>query len=125
MTLYRFALIPKTCDICDRMFIFEKYFTFPKMVGIEQKSIKLIECKKCHEKNKNNKPTKTEMPKVAEELTCWKCGKVLNEDNKSSLMYLSSPPKYTCKEFDPPTKVSTENSVVNYTKPITKLISSS
>lgn len=31
---------------------------------------------------------------------CWKCGKKLNNRNRSSVEYLSFPPKYTCKECE-------------------------
>lgn len=119
MTLYNFAFFPKTCDVCDRMFIFEKYFTFQKTVGIEYRSVKFIECKFCHEKeNETVVPSEENETKIETKQVCWKCGKVLDENNRSSLMYLSNPPKYTCKDCE-----LNKESSKSYTKPLTRLIS--
>ena len=32
---------------------------------------------------------------------CWKCGKALDDKNRSNLVYTSNPPKYSCKDCDP------------------------
>ena len=106
MTLYKFALIPKTCDKCDRIFIFERYFTYTRMMGIECHDVKFIECKNCHEKKVDTQrkfDPSTEVPLSNGGVkTCWKCGKVLTDDNRSNIVYTSDPPQYTCKDCDPP-----------------------
>ena len=43
----RFAIIPKRCDKCNRLFWLEPYNIFYKTVGIEEYSLKQIECKNC------------------------------------------------------------------------------
>lgn len=45
-----FAFLPKRCSICNRLFIFEEYDIYYKMVGIECYSLKQIKCVKCKEK---------------------------------------------------------------------------
>ena len=47
MTIYRFALFPKSCDKCGRIFIWERYDIFFKQVGIEYYSLKCVKCKEC------------------------------------------------------------------------------
>lgn len=42
-----FAFLPKRCDICNRLFIFEGYNVSYKEVGIERYDLKQIKCKKC------------------------------------------------------------------------------
>ena len=41
-----FAFLPKRCDICNRLFIFEGYNIFYTRVGIEEYDLKRIRCKK-------------------------------------------------------------------------------
>lgn len=41
----RFALIPKRCDKCNRLFWLEPYSVYYKEVGIEYYSLKQIKCK--------------------------------------------------------------------------------
>ena len=40
-----FALLPKRCDKCNRLFWFEPYWVYYKEVGIERYSLKQIKCK--------------------------------------------------------------------------------
>lgn len=42
-----FAFLPKRCDICNRLFIFEGYNIFYKEVGIERYDLKQIKCRRC------------------------------------------------------------------------------
>ena len=42
-----FAILPKRCDRCNRLFWLESYNIFYKTVGIESYSLKQIECKNC------------------------------------------------------------------------------
>ena len=42
-----FAFLPKRCDICNRLFIFEPYNCFYTEVGIDCFSLKWIKCKMC------------------------------------------------------------------------------
>lgn len=46
----RFAIIPKRCDECNRLFIFEFYDIIYKTVGIYYYNLKLTKCKKCQQK---------------------------------------------------------------------------
>ena len=41
------AILPKRCDKCNRLFWLEPYNIFYKTVGIENYSLKQIECKNC------------------------------------------------------------------------------
>ncbi len=41
------AVLPKRCDICNRLFWLEPYNIFYKTVGVESRSLKQIECKNC------------------------------------------------------------------------------
>lgn len=43
----RFAIIPKRCDKCNRLFWLEGYNVFYKMVGVENYSLEQTECKEC------------------------------------------------------------------------------
>ena len=47
--------------------------------------------------NKNAKPIDDE---DRFKYQCWKCGKPLNDANRSPLIYLSYPPKYACRDCD-------------------------
>ena len=47
------AILPKRCDVCNRLFWLEPYNTFYETVGIEHYSIKQIKCKECVCKEKN------------------------------------------------------------------------
>ena len=47
MTLYKFAIIPKTCDKCRRIFWLERYETFYREVGIEHYDLKCVKCFRC------------------------------------------------------------------------------
>ena len=49
----RFAIIPKRCDKCNRLFWLESYNVFYKTVGIESYSFEQIECKNCIHKVEN------------------------------------------------------------------------
>lgn len=42
-----FALTPKRCNRCNRLFIFEPFDIFYKEVGIEHHSLKQIKCINC------------------------------------------------------------------------------
>lgn len=42
-----FAFLPKRCDICNRLFVFEMYNYFYVEVGIDRHSQKWIKCKRC------------------------------------------------------------------------------
>lgn len=46
----RFAIIPKRCDKCNRLFWLEPYNIFYKNVGIREYSLEQIECKNCTRK---------------------------------------------------------------------------
>lgn len=48
----RFALFPKRCSKCNRLFIFEGYNIYYKLVGYECYDLKQRKCKKCINKNK-------------------------------------------------------------------------
>lgn len=43
----RVSILPKRCDRCNRLFWLEPYNIFYKTVGIEEYSLKQIECKNC------------------------------------------------------------------------------
>ena len=43
----RVAIFPKRCDSCNRLFWLEPYNIFYKTVGIEEYSLKQLECKNC------------------------------------------------------------------------------
>ena len=45
-----FALTPQYCDICGRKFIFERYSTRYKEMGIGHESFEFPVCKKCTDK---------------------------------------------------------------------------
>lgn len=51
----RFAILPKRCDRCNRLFWLEPYNIFYKLVGIESYSLKQIECKNCIDKAEKEK----------------------------------------------------------------------
>lgn len=59
MTLSRhdkFAFVPKRCDKCNRLFIFEPYNTWHKWIWCPGcSSIEMIECKECEEKKIRDK----------------------------------------------------------------------
>lgn len=46
----RFALTPKRCNKCNRLFIFEPYDIYYKQVGLDYFDLKQIKCKKCEQK---------------------------------------------------------------------------
>lgn len=46
----RFAIIPKRCDKCNRLFWLEPYNVFYKNVGIREYYLEQIECKNCAKK---------------------------------------------------------------------------
>jgi Tfp pilus assembly protein PilZ len=48
----RVAIIPKRCDICNRLFWLEPYNIYYKSLGIGANYVKEIDCRKCEEKNK-------------------------------------------------------------------------
>lgn len=50
MTISPFALYPKMCDRCGRWFIFERYKIGHKLVGIENRDIKIVICERCRSK---------------------------------------------------------------------------
>lgn len=45
------AILPKRCDICNRLFWLEPYNIFYMTVGIESRSLECIKCKNCIEKS--------------------------------------------------------------------------
>lgn len=47
-----FALIPKRCDWCNRVFWQEPYEAYYKEVGIGRNSLKQIKCMECINKEK-------------------------------------------------------------------------
>ena len=49
-TYDRFAIMPKRCNKCNRLFIFEPFDIYYKQVGIPSYDLKQIKCKKCKEK---------------------------------------------------------------------------
>lgn len=49
------AILPKRCDICNRLFWLEPYNTFYITVGIMGESLKMIKCKNCVEKERGIK----------------------------------------------------------------------
>ena len=54
MTITRYdgvAIIPKRCDICNRLFWLEPYNVTFKAVGLESISLPLIECRECMNQN--------------------------------------------------------------------------
>lgn len=48
----KFAFIPKRCNKCNRLFIFEGYNIYYKQVGFEYFDLKQIKCKNCIDKDK-------------------------------------------------------------------------
>lgn len=48
----KFAFIPKRCNKCNRLFIFEGYNIYYKQVGFGYFDLKQIKCKNCINKNK-------------------------------------------------------------------------
>lgn len=46
----RYAVTPKRCNKCNRLFLFEGYNIFYKEIGRD--SIEIIKCKKCIDNNK-------------------------------------------------------------------------
>lgn len=44
--------------------------------------------------------TENNNSRVTAHLRCWKCGKALNDANRSPLVYLSNPPRYACTDCD-------------------------
>lgn len=53
MTITRwdgFAIIPKRCDVCNRLFWLEPFDVYYKEVGIEHYPLKQIMCKQCDKK---------------------------------------------------------------------------
>ena len=53
----RFAIIPKRCDRCNRLFWLEQYNVFYKNVGIGDYYLEQIECKNCAKKVRNKDGT--------------------------------------------------------------------
>lgn len=49
----RFAIIPKRCDKCNRLFWLEPYNIFYITVGIEEYFLKQIACKNCIHKKES------------------------------------------------------------------------
>lgn len=49
-----FAILPKRCDRCNRLFWLEPYNIFYETLGIGMESIKFIECKNCIEERKDH-----------------------------------------------------------------------
>ena len=47
---YGFALFPKRCSKCNRLFILEPYDIYYKQVGINYYSLKQIKCLECIKK---------------------------------------------------------------------------
>ena len=45
----RFAMFPKRCDKCNRLFWLEPYNIYYKMVGLDI-NIKCVECRECVKK---------------------------------------------------------------------------
>lgn len=43
----KFALLPKRCDFCNRLFVFENYDVAYREVGIEHYSLPCVKCKFC------------------------------------------------------------------------------
>lgn len=52
----RFAILPKRCDYCNRLFWMEPYNVWYRQVGIEHFPLKQIQCKECYQKEKKNDP---------------------------------------------------------------------
>lgn len=48
----RYAVIPKRCSKCNRLFLFEGYNFYYRELGKD--SIEMIKCKKCIDNNKKN-----------------------------------------------------------------------
>ena len=46
----RYAFMPKRCDKCNRLFVFEPYNIYYKQVGYECFDLKQIKCKICSDK---------------------------------------------------------------------------
>lgn len=42
-----FAIIPKRCDKCNRLFWLEEYDIYYREVGIQRYSLRQIECREC------------------------------------------------------------------------------
>lgn len=47
------AILPKRCDICNRLFWLEPYNIFYMTVGIESRSLECIKCKNCVKKSES------------------------------------------------------------------------
>ena len=54
-----FAITPQMCDMCGRTFIFERYSTRYKEIGIGRESFEFPICKKCTDEIINNLLTNT------------------------------------------------------------------
>jgi hypothetical protein len=48
----KYAIIPKRCNKCNRLFLFEGYNLFYRELGRD--SIEMIKCKRCIDNNKKN-----------------------------------------------------------------------
>lgn len=49
------AILPKRCNKCNRLFIFEPYDIYYKCVGIGLYNLKQIKCKECIKKAESEK----------------------------------------------------------------------
>lgn len=51
----RFAILPKRCDYCNRLFWMEPYNIRHKAVGIMYFDLKQIQCRECCQREKNER----------------------------------------------------------------------
>lgn len=50
-----FAIVPKRCNKCNRLFWFESYDIYYKTVGIPQHLLRRTKCQECIAKERKNK----------------------------------------------------------------------
>lgn len=60
----KYAILPKRCNKCNRLFILEPYNIYYKQVGIPSYDLKQIKCLECI--NKQNQPAAGEEKGVKE-----------------------------------------------------------
>jgi len=47
VTVYKFAILPKYCDVCKRFFWLERYETYTRLVALDLHDITCVRCSKC------------------------------------------------------------------------------
>lgn len=65
----KYAILPKRCNKCNRLFILEPYNIYYKQVGIPSYDLKQIKCLECI--NKQNQPGRRERSERINEFTLY------------------------------------------------------